>query len=59
MKTNTDAYYSSNQQEQTSMVWQCHEERGKFNTESCDEVRDEGKENMWKAKKDNIDGYLK
>ena len=35
---------SSDQQEQTSMVWPCHEERRRVNAEGCNEVKDEGKE---------------
>ena len=40
---------SSDQQEETSMVWQCHEERRKFNDEGCNEVKDEGKETKRKT----------
>ena len=38
-----------NQPEQTSMVWSCHEERGRCNAEGCNAV-DEGKETKRKAK---------
>ena len=31
------------QQEQASMVWQCHEERGRVNADGGDEVKYEGK----------------
>ena len=31
-----------NQQEQTTMVWPGHEERGKVNAKGCNEVKDEG-----------------
>ena len=27
-----------------SMVWPCHEERGRVNAQGCDAVKDEGKE---------------
>ena len=35
---------SSNRQEQTSMVWPCHEETGRVNAQGCDAVKDEGNE---------------
>ena len=34
----------ANQQEHTSMVWPCHEERGRVNSEGCKEVKYKGKE---------------
>ena len=53
---------SSNQQEQTPMVWPCHEERRRVNSEGCNEVKDEGKETKRKNKNktaiDNIDSHL-
>ena len=39
-----------NQQEQTTMVWPCHEERGKVKAEGCNDVKDEGKETERKTK---------
>ena len=54
MKTYTKKKYaahcSSDQQEQTTMVWPCHEERGRVNTEGCNEVKDEGKDTKRKNK---------
>ena len=38
-----DTHCSSNQQEQTLMVWPCHEERRRINAEGCNEVKDEWK----------------
>ena len=40
---------SSNQQEQTPMVWPCHKERGRVNAEVCNEVEDKGKETDMKT----------
>ena len=47
-KRNEDLYKQSNNAakcssdpEQTSMVWPCHEERGRINAEGCNEVKDE------------------
>ena len=50
----TDATHcSSNQQEQTSKVWPCHEEREReeeeSNAEGCNEVKDAGKETKRKT----------
>ena len=43
------AHCSSDQQEQRSMVWQCHEERGRVNPEGCNEDKEEGKETKTKV----------
>ena len=32
------------------MVWPCHEERGRVNTDGCNEVKGEGKETKAKTK---------
>ena len=51
--TNREAYYaapcSSDQQEQTLMVWSCHEQRRRLNADGCNEVKDEGKETKRKT----------
>ena len=41
---------SSNQQEHTSMVWPCNDERGRVNAEGCDELKDEWKDTKTKTK---------
>ena len=55
-------HLSSNQQEQTLMVWPCHKERCRFNAEGCNEVKDEGKQTKWKTTTKvarHIDSHLK
>ena len=49
-KGNYAAHRSTDQQEQTSMVWSCHEERRRLNADGCNEVKDEGKETKRKTK---------
>ena len=39
-----------NQQEQTSMVWPCHAERGRVNVEGFDEVKVKWKDTTRKTK---------
>ena len=47
---NSTAHCASDQQEQITTVWPCHEERGRFNAEGCNEVKDEWKETKRKTK---------
>ena len=49
-QSNMPTHCSSNQHEQTLMVWPCREERGRVNAEGCNEVKDEGKETKRKTK---------
>ena len=45
------AHCSSDQQEQTLMVWPCHEERRRLNADGCEEVKYEGKEMFRESKR--------
>ena len=51
---------SSNNQEQSSMVWPCHDERRRVSAEVCDEGKDEGKDTTGKIKTNVvIDSHMK